>query len=281
MTRELLREGLGFAEAPRWRSGFLWLSDIAERAVLCLDVSGNVVQQLPTPGHPSGLGWLPDGRLLVVLMDERVVLRREAQGWEEHADLSRFTSAPLNDMVVAPSGCAYVTGFGYDAETEEPPQTTEVILVRPNGSAEAQPYPLWRPNGCVITPDGTTFIVAETRVHQLTEFRVASDGTLRDPEVIAVLPRGTWADGICLDEDGCIWVADPKGRACRRVTHGGDIVAEIDTRPLPCIACTLGGHDRRTLFLLLSELGDFDDLAQQKQARIETITVDVPGAGSP
>jgi sugar lactone lactonase YvrE len=280
VNRHLLSDGFGFVEGPRWRAGFLWVSDIAARAVLCLDEAGNVVTRLTTPGRPSGLGWLPDGRLLVVSMDERAVLRYEDDVWEVHADLSRFTAAPLNDMVVSASGRAYVTGLGYDAGAEEP-RPTEIVLVLPDGRAAAQPHPVWRPNGCVITPDGARFIVAETRLHRLTEFRIAADGTLCEPEIVAVLPRGTWADGICLDTEGCIWVADPKGRACRRVTRSGEILAEIDTSPLPCIACTLGGRDGRALFLLLSELGDFDELARRKQARIETVNVDVAGAGSP
>jgi sugar lactone lactonase YvrE len=183
-------------------------------------------------------------------------------------------------MVVSASGCGYVTGFGYMAGAQEP-CPTNVVLVRPDGSAEPQPYALWRPNGCVITTDGATLIVAETRVHRLTEFRIGEDGTLHDPQPFAALPKGTWADGICLDLDGAVWVADPKGRACRRVTRSGEVVAEVDTDPLPCIACALGGQDGRTLFLLLSELGDFDDLARRPRARIETMRVDVAGAGSP
>jgi sugar lactone lactonase YvrE len=278
--RRVLVDGLGFAEGPRWRGDSLWISDIAAQAVLCLDEAGRVARRLPTPGRPSGLGWLADGRLLTVLMDERVVLRYEADEWIVHADLSEFSSAPMNDVVVSESGVAYVTGLGYDAETEDP-RPTNIILVHPDGSTEPQPDPLWRPNGCVITPDGSRLIVAEARVHRLTRFRIDDAGRLSDPEEFATLPRGTWADGICLDAEGCVWVADPKGRACRRVNESGEILATIDTSPTPCIACALGGRDGRTLFLLLSELGEFAELAERRQARIEMVDVQVPGVESP
>jgi sugar lactone lactonase YvrE len=279
VTRDRFCDGLGFPEGPRWRDGSLWISDIAAREVLRFDGAGNVVERLPTPGRPSGLGWLPDGRLLVVVMEERAVLRRDGDGWRTHADLSQLTSAPVNDMVVSAAGDAYVTGLGYvDGEERRP---TRVILVRPDGSAEPQAGDLWRPNGCVITPDGERFVVAEARVHRLTGFRIDADGSLRDPQEFALLPSGTWADGICLDAEGAIWVGDPKGRACRRVASDGTVVAEIDTSPVPCIACTLGGDDGRTLFLLLCDLGDFDELAGLRGGRIETVRVDVPGAGSP
>jgi sugar lactone lactonase YvrE len=280
MTTEVLCDRLGFPEGPRWRQGSLWVSDIAAREVLRIDLSGRIVERFPTPGRPSGLGWLPDGTLLVVSMDERMVLRREDGDWRLHADLSGLANAAINDMVVSTSGCGYVTGLGYQAGLDDP-CPTQIILVRPDGAAEPQPHPVWRPNGCVITPDQASLIVAETRVHRLTKFRIGAEGTLSEPKIIAVLPRGTWADGICIDQEGCIWVADPKGRSCRRVTQTGEIVAEIDTSPLPCIACTLGGSDGRTLFLLLSELGDFDELALRRGGRIDTLTVDVAGSGSP
>jgi sugar lactone lactonase YvrE len=279
-TRRLLLDGLGFAEGPRWRDGALWVSDIGARTILRLDESGAVLERLPAPGRPSGLGWLPDGRLIAVMMDERAVLRYEAHDWALHADLSELAGAPLNDMVVSAAGNAYVTGLGYDASREEP-RPTQIILVRPDGAAEPQQPLLWRPNGCVITPDGETLIVAETRVHRLTALRIGADGTLSGSSTVAVLPRGTWADGICLDVEGAIWVADPKGCACRRVSRDGEVLALIDTAPVPCVACTLGGDDGRTLFLLLGELGDFDDLGRRALGRIETLRVAVPGAGSP
>jgi sugar lactone lactonase YvrE len=280
VTRELFTDGLGFPEGPRWRDGFLWISDIARREVLRLDSGGQIAERLPTPGRPSGLGWLPDGTLLAVVMEERLVLAREGDGWRTHADLSDLSTAPMNDMVVSSAGLAYVTGLGYEDVVEER-RPTQIVLVRPDGSIEPQPPLLWRPNGCVITPDETRLIVAEARIHQLTELRIGPDGSLDEPRVLGVLPRGTWADGICLDEAGCVWVSDPKGGACRLVDPDGAIIQEIDTSPVGCIACTLGGDDGRTLFLLQSNIGEWDELAESGKARIETVRVDVPGTGSP
>lgn len=278
IARTVLRDDVGFPESPRWRDGLLWISDITAQRVLCLSESGEIRRSIPFPGRPSGLGWLPDGRLLAVSMEDRLVLRRDDPGWAVHADLTSFTSAAINDMVVAPSGDAYVTGIGYVAGAEEQ-RATQILLVRPDGSVERQRGDLWRPNGCVITRDGH-LIVAETRVHRLTRFRLESDGSLASAQQFALLPRGTWADGICLDEAGAVWAADPKGQACRRVSPRGDVVTTIDTAPAPCIACTLGGDDGRTLFLLLADLADFNDPARRR-GRIDAVRVDVAGAGSP
>ena len=273
------REGFGFLEGPRWRDGRLWVSDIACKQVLCLDADGQTIEALPTPGRPSGLGWLPDGDLLVALMDHRTLLRRRGHEWEVHADLSRLTGADINDMVVSSQGMAYVTGIGYAEEEER--RSTGVILVRPDGSATMQSGELWRPNGCVITPDQKTFLVAETRVHRLSRFTIGADGSLSNHQIVATLPAGSWADGMCLDVDGALWIADPKRRRCVRLAANGVLTDVIDTVPTPCIACTLGGPHGRTLYLLLSELGDMAELADRSKGRIEVATVEVPGAGSP
>ena len=77
------------------------------------------------------------------------------------------------------------------------------------------------PNGMVITPDGTTLILAETYAHRLTAFGIAADGSLSGQRVWAEMP-GAFPDGICLDTDGAVWRADVPGKRCARVAQGGE-----------------------------------------------------------
>jgi len=275
-----LVDGLGFPEAPRWHDGHLWCSDMAAHEILELDLEGARVRTTPTPFEPSGLGWLPDGTLLVVAMDERAVMARRGDGFAVHADLGHLLTSRANDMVVAEDGTAYVTSFGYDAATEEP-RPAHLVKVDPDGRVEVVPGDLWRPNGVAVTADGATLLVAETRVHRVTAFRRAPDGRLSDPRVVGELPSGTWADGICLDADGGIWVGDPKGRACYRIVPGTGVTERIDTAPGACVACVLGGPARTTLFLAIGALGDMADRARERAGRIDAVEVDVPGAGRP
>src|SRR5665213_2280068 len=78
--------GLAFAEAPRWHEGALFVSDISGRQVwrAVPGEAAEVIHQVP--GLPSGLGWLPDGRLVVVSMRERRLLVAAPQGLSEYAD---------------------------------------------------------------------------------------------------------------------------------------------------------------------------------------------------
>lgn len=252
------------------------------RGMVCrLGPDGAVEVVCRVPGRPSGLGWLPDGRLLVVSMHERAVYRLDPDGLRVHADLASLVPANLNDMVVRVDGTAYVSGFGYDAEVGEPRVPTGMVMVRPDGSAQMQPGELFRPNGCAITPDGRRLLVAETRLHRISAQPIGRDGRLGPREDVAMLPSGSWADGLCLDAEGAVWVADPKGRRVFRVSADGRIDRAIDFGEQAPVACILGGQGRRTLFVTLGPIRPMHEAEDDPQSRIEAFEVDVPGAGSP
>jgi sugar lactone lactonase YvrE len=277
--RTTLLGGLGFAEGPRWHDGRLWFSDMGASAVMAVDLDGKSETIVQVSSRPSGLGWLPDGRMLVVAMGERRLLRLERDELVEHADLSGLVSADCNDMVVDGEGRAYVGNAGFDLrERPVQPRPAEIVLVTPDGVASVVDNEIVFPNGSVVTPDGRTLIVAETFAQCLTAFDIESDGTLTNRRSFADLP-GRAPDGICLDDEGAVWVADANGSACVRVLEGGTIADEVDTGR-GCFACMLGGDDRRTLFLLTAE-GYSGKAISSRTAAIEMVTVDVPGAGWP
>jgi sugar lactone lactonase YvrE len=277
--RRILVEGLGFPEGPRWHEERLWLSDIAKRQVIAVSLDGQVEVICEVAGSPSGLGWLPDGRMLVVSMHDRVVLRLENAALVLHANLNHLVRADLNDMVVDGAGRAYVSNFGYDPASEEI-SATGILLVRPDGSAEMLADGLFRPNGMAITADGETLVVAETRVHRLTAFDIGADGSVGRPWTFADLGSGSWADGICMDERSGVWVGDPRKSRCVRVVKGVGITDEIQTE-VPAVACALGGPARRTLFLAEAPVRPMEEGARDPQGRVESFEVDVPGAGWP
>jgi sugar lactone lactonase YvrE len=278
--REVLLGGLGFGEGPRWHDGRLWFSDMGAARVMAVDPDGRAEVVLEVPTRPSGLGWLPDGRLLVVSMRDRRVLRLEPDGEVVvHADLADLASFDCNDMVVDGLGRAYVGNAGFDLSARPlEVRAAEVVLVTPDGEARVVDDEVVFPNGSVVTPDGSTLVVAETFGQCLTAFTIAEDGSLTDRRTFASL-RGTSPDGICLDAEGAVWVADANGSACLRVREGGEVVDRVDTGR-GCFACMLGGADRRTLFLMTAE--GFEGAAiRRRTAAIEVVEVEVPGAGYP
>jgi sugar lactone lactonase YvrE len=277
---KVVAEGLVFPEGPRWHAGELWFSDMLGGVVMRLDADSRLHRVLEVPEQPSGLGWLPDGRMLVVSMRDRRLLRVDGGVPSVAADLSRLAAMHCNDMVVDAHGRAYVGNFGFDLPAGAPAMPTGLVLVTPDGKARVVADGLLFPNGCVITPGGDTLIVGETFGARLTAYSIASDASLYARRLWAALP-GRSPDGICLDAEGAVWVASPPTREVVRVCAGGIITHRVATTK-QAIACMLGGAERRELFILSGHVS-FDPVKARsyRSGRIESLLVDVPGAGFP
>ena len=294
---QLLLDGGTFFEGPRWRDGRWWVSDFYRHLVLTVTPDGDTEEILEVEGQPSGLGWLPDGSLLVVSMKDRQVLRRRPDGdVDTHADLSDLLDGNANDMVVTEDGHAYVGSFGFDLMAGEDPATSRIVHVAPNGTASVAAEGVAFPNGAVVTPDGSALIVGETLGCGYTAFTIQPDGSLTDRRTWAqlaprptlgtfeeTLPQVTVApDGCTLDAEGAVWFADALGARLVRVAEGGQILDEV---PAPggagVFACMLGGEDGRTLLACCAP--DFDEGARAaaREASLWTLQVEVPHAGLP
>ena len=277
---DVLLDGLAFPEGPRWHDGRLYFSDMHGGVVLAVDGAGRAETIVAVPNDPSGLGWLPDGRLLVVSMRDRRLLRLDEAGLVAVADLSKLASFHCNDMVVDARGRAYVGNFGFDLHAEKPePCKTNLVLVHPDGRAAEVASDLAFPNGTVITPDGRTLIVGESFGARLTAFDVADDGSLSNRRVFAKL-EGAVPDGICLDAEGAVWIASPVSDEVLRVHEGGRMSRRIPVAT-QAFACMLGGDDRQTLYVCTAATSRPDECRAKRTGRIELARVDVPGAGLP
>ena len=176
-------------------------------------------------------------------------------------------------------GRAYVGNFGFDMFAKEAKRPAELILVMPDGAARVVADNLDFPNGCVITPDERTLIVAETMGRQLSAFDIAPDGSLSNRRIWANTGEAT-PDGICLDAEGAVWIASPPTREFLRVREGGEIAQRIAV-PNEAIACMLGGDDGRTLYLVTGRVCRAPRALAERPGRIEAVRVSVPAAGWP
>src|SRR5450631_39217 len=287
--------GLSFTECPRWHDGRLYVSDFYTQRVLAVAMDGTVETVARIPQQPSGLGFLPDGRMLIVSMRDRKVMRLETDGsLVEHADLSALAHWHCNDMLVDHDGRAWVGNFGFDLEDGSPTRRTVLICVESDGTATVVADELGFPNGMVLTPDGRTLIVAESMMNRLSAFNV-TDGSLGDRRTwpafgdpptstnftealgqLAVAP-----DGICLDAEGAVWVADAVHSRLIRVAEGGRILEERKTDGAGVFACMLGGDDGRTLFACVAPTFHQAEASAKHQASILMMKVEVPHAGLP
>ena len=276
----VLMTGIAFGESPRWHDGRLWFCDWGAQELIAVDLGGKSEVIVRVPSFPFCIDWLRDGRLLIVSASDRRLLRREPDGSiVTHADLSRLSKKPWNDIVVDGRGNTYVDNIGFDFPGGEF-ATGILALVTPDGSARQVADGVAFPNGIVVTPDNSTLIVAESYANRLTAFDIAADGTLSNRRLWADLDRGV-PDGICIDDENAVWYADVPNMRCVRVRQGGDVLQTIDL-DRGCFACMLGGADRRTLFLVAREWRGPASMADGgRTGQLLTAKVATPGAGWP
>ncbi|WP_295886588.1 SMP-30/gluconolactonase/LRE family protein [uncultured Thiohalocapsa sp.] len=276
---QVIADGLAFPEGPRWHDGRFWFTDQHAHRVLAMAADGGLTTIATTEDRPGGLGWLPNGELLCVLMTTRQIVRVVDGGLRPYADLSQHAPWHCNDMVVDSAGRVYAGNFGYDVDGGAPKTPTELLLVETDGSITPFADGLIFPNGSAITPDGRNLLVGETFANRVSWFELGPDGRMTDRGLWAGLGEAT-PDGICLDADGALWIASPGTHETLRVARGGEILARCETTGTP-YACMLGGPERRTLHVCTAETCDPEQAAQLKSGRIEAVEVAVPGAGLP
>ncbi len=278
---ELLVDGVDFGEGPRWRDGTLWYSDFYQRSIFRVTPAGDrTAIYSDLDDRPSGLGWLPDGTLVVVFMTSRRLMRDAGDGTLiEHADLSTVARWHCNDMVVDADGNAYVGNFGFDLETQAEFATADLALVRPDGTVSVAAEGLAFPNGSVITPDGSTLIVGQSFGGDFVAFTIGDDASLTGRRQWAEI-AGTAPDGCTLDAAGGIWFSDALGSGVIRVEEGGTVTDRVET-PQTSYACTLGGDDGRTLFALCAPDSHPDEVAGKAAGAIYTRRVEHAHAGRP
>ena len=276
----LLLDGLAFAEAPRWHADELWFSDFFLKQVLRVDAQGRTTVVAELPNQPSGLGWAPDGRLLVVSMLDHKLMRLDLGGLATVAELAAFATGYCNDMVVDARGGAYIGNFGFDLFAEPVQRRpAALVYVSPEGVPRVAAEGLEFPNGSVITPDGRTLIVAETFARRLTAFGIAADGSLHERRVWAELGKVA-PDGICLDAEGAVWVASPRTNEFIRVLEGGAVTDRMASE-LQGIACALGGVDGNRLFMISGKVRAAEPSLADRAGRITWVDVAVPAAAPP
>jgi sugar lactone lactonase YvrE len=267
-----LAKGFCFGEGPRWFEGLLWFSDMLGEAVHTSTLSG-ALTTLPLPGHsPAGLGFRPDGSLLIASTEHRQVLRYDGETVVAIADLTDLVPAGLGDMVVDDAGRAYIGSQAREGGV--------IVRLDPNDSVAVVAEDLDFPNGMVITADREALIVAESTGRRLTSFTIGADGALSDRRVFAAGLDGP-PDGIALDAEGGVWTSMTLAHQFERIVEGGEVTDRIDMGERVAIACALGGPERRTLFLLSSTDAYPQRLVGTRLSQLDAVLVDTPGAGLP
>jgi sugar lactone lactonase YvrE len=235
------------------------------------------------PGQPAGLGWLPDGTLLISsALDRDLVAIRD--GWRHlYASLGEYAVGQMNDLLVDARGRAYVGSVGIDLRYQalkgdfaQLMRPAPLVLVDVDGSVQPVTEGLRCANGMALR-DGE-LIVAESGTGLLHAFPVLPDGRLGDKRVFAELDG--MPDGLCLDAAGFVWVAMLGAERFIRVADGGEVVGEVACPGRSAVDCVLGGANGRTLYgAVMTTPGTAFSADGQIEGAVEAWQVEVPGPG--
>lgn len=290
-----IAHGFSWPECPRWHDGTFWFSDMYTGTLKTIDSAGRVSVVVDANGRSAGkqvpivlggFGWLPDGRLVVASMHEKLVLVHDGSApgaLTEYADVSAHAPGPVNDMVVDSTGRVYLTQLGFDLFHGAAPAPSPIIVIEPDGTVAAADAvgPLMGANGIVLAADEKTAYTAEAFMDKILAVDRRMDGTLSDPRVFAVAP--SLPDGIALDEDGGVWAAMPGSGYVARFGTDGTITDAVHV-PLESgtgSACMLGGPDRKTLYITVGvEVFDFEKSAREARGSIWVADVSRSGGNS-
>jgi sugar lactone lactonase YvrE len=277
----LIFSDLRFPEGARWHDGQLWFADMHSGQVFRSDPASRALTEVAVvDDQPSGLGWLPDGSLLISCMLERKVRRLGPDGeMSDFADVSALTDAPINDLVTDEAGQTFLGGFGYDLYADAPQKPGPIFRIDREGTPTTVEQDMVFPNGSIILPGTSTLVVAETWAARLTAFDIDEMGGLGNKRVWAELPEGSTPDGVCVDAAGGVWVSSIVTSQFLRVEAGGRVTRVIEVPERCATDCVLGGPDGKTLFLLTSNSWQPTETSA-RQGRIEAVEVEIPGPRS-
>lgn len=280
MELGVLADGFGYIESPRWHQNKLWFSDFDRREIVTITEKGDVESFAAVPGTPSGLAF-HDSSVLVASMNTAEVLMFDAGGTpSRYADLSAYAVGALNDMVMGPDGTLYVGCFGYDLEAQERPRAGPLLAVYADGTVGVACADVTFANGMIVTPDGSTLLVAETPLRRITRFAITEGGRLEDRSVYAELGDTRQPDGLCLDAEGGLWVGSPFTEELIRIDGDGNVTHMVPTPGRWAIAAALGGHDGATLYVLTAETDLKQFAAGTSKGRVEVSPAPFPAMRS-
>ncbi len=264
-------DGIVYGEGPRWHDGRLWFTDGFAGKVYSASEAGDLSVEAEV-AKASGLGWLPDGTLVVSTLMDAKIHHLDASGKVkatfDYTDIAWST----NDLLVTPDGSAYVDLYGTEGA---------IGLVGYDGAIRIVATGLTRPNCLALLPGGSTLVVGDSNGSRIFAFPLGSDGSLGAPTVFADLGPERHPDGLCVDVEGGVWVGCFDTGEFLRVVEGGAVTHRVAVERGWAVAPALGGADGRTLFMVVDDTTIEGFVNRESTGWILQARVDVPGSGSP
>lgn len=290
-----LADGLLFGESPRYRDGLLYISDMTGRTIYTIDSSGTKKVLCEVENQPNGMCFAPDGSLIYSSMFDAKLYRRDPSGKDIlYADISRIMTGYCGDMVIDSTGRVYLDDTGARVLHGEKPRPGRLLIIETDGSVHVADENIIFPNALFISNDGRTLFCAETFGKGLLKWDIGGAGGLSNRQLVwspvTISPTGEIGntshgligiDGGCMDAEGGMWLSMLGLEKFVRIDQQGNVTHEIHVKG-HATACTLGGHDGKTLFLTTNWFPEDEEsifsamVAKRTKCSVTYAKVDVP-----
>ncbi|AKZ55545.1 Calcium-binding protein [Streptomyces ambofaciens ATCC 23877] len=248
-----VRAEAALGEGPTWDPAtgrLLWIDILASRVHTYDPATGRRTLRR-TDQHVGAAKPRAGGGLVLNLRDGIALLDPDETFRWLHREV--VPGRRGNDAAVAPDGTLWAGTMRYD----EAPGGGTLSRVAGDGTVTPVLDDVTVSNGTGWSPDGRLMYYADTPTRRIDVFDVASsDGRVSGRRPLAVIEDGAgFPDGLCVDAEGCVWVALWDGGAVRRYTPSGDLDRVIPL-PVPRVtACAFGGPGLTDLYLTTARVG--------------------------
>jgi sugar lactone lactonase YvrE len=301
LTHAPLIDGLLFGESPRYHNGLLYISDMTGKTIYTIDRAGNKNVLLEVENQPNGMCFGPDGSLIYSSMFDAKLYRRDGEGNDTlYADMSHVMTGYCGDMAIDTTGRVYLDDTGARVLHGESPRPGRLLIIESDESVRIADENIVFPNALFMSGDGKNLFCAETFGKGLLKWDVGPHGSLSNRQLVwspaTISPTGEIGntpygligiDGGCMDAEGGMWLSMLALEKFVRLDQQGNVTHEIKTKG-HATACTLGGDDGKTLFLVTNSFAEGEQsifsamVARRTQCIVSYATVDTPkGAACP
>lgn len=245
-TAEIFASGLRCLEGPAEdRRGNLWVTDMETFHIYKIDSAGHAVVMHTEAGVPNSCQWHPSGELYIAARDRPAITALDADGHERVIVGGPPLLGP-NDLCFCFHGGVYFTDpHGSD---ENNPIGAVYYFDGERGLHQIDAG-LAYPNGVCLAADDATLFVAVTCEQRIVRYHLGGHGRVRDKETYCALAGGVGPDGIKLDVEGNLYVAQYGTGCVLKIAAGGTLAGRIQTPGEQTTNLTFGGPDNRTMYI--------------------------------
>lgn len=254
MTQNLTPELVYYAgnqllEGPHWdeENNLLYFVSIEDQMIYQFNEKTTEIQTYPTSG-PVGAAVLTEGGY--ILSAEKDGLYSIDPDTKKRTFLMQPNTDDrlrYNDGKLDPKGRFLIGTMGY-GETIEGAASLFVI---DNGHFKEILTDLTLSNGLGWSADGRTFYHIDTptnKIHKYDYDLMTAD--LSNKQMVVEITDGGTPDGMCVDLDGNLWVAEYGGkRICKWDSETGEQLIEIPMPVSNITSCCLGGSEQEFLYI--------------------------------